>query len=191
MNPYIRWLEMNFAIEDEGGSLAVSVYGDEGRACGIGRLFGALILGVQADRDMVDIVVACDDCDGDLREATFGLEREGALVNDDGSGRDVFYIHSLELNEELIGCDGVVVLLDRFPRIVFQLTNVTPQVLCYLAADDGYYESRDAETGSDSRAADARLMELLADCDYVSSGSGKLLYRVVDDAPTMPRSRVR
>lgn len=180
-DPYIRWLSMNFAIEDEGGSLSVSIYGEAEKASRLGRLDGALILGAQADRELVDIVTACDDCSADLGEAAFRLKKEDVLCDEVGFGRDVLYVHELELDDSLSD-DDVAYLVDELPRIVFQLFNVMPQVVCYLRAGDGYYESCDAKTDGDSRARDEWLTGLLCDSGYRVDESGSLLYQVADGA---------
>ena len=43
-DPYIRWLSIDFALENEAGSSSVFIYGEAEKADDAARLFGALIL---------------------------------------------------------------------------------------------------------------------------------------------------
>lgn len=54
-DPYIRWLSIDFALENEAGSSSVFIYGEAEKADDAARLFGALILGEQALRDGEDL----------------------------------------------------------------------------------------------------------------------------------------
>lgn len=68
-DPYIRWLSIDFALENEAGSSSVFIYGEAEKADDAACLFGALILREQALRDGEDLKDICDACNCDLYEA--------------------------------------------------------------------------------------------------------------------------
>ena len=139
-DPYIRWLSIDFAVEDDNGSALLNVYDEKIKSTKVGRMFGALVLAGQAYFDDVDIVSACDECDNELAEAIFDLQREGVLERPLDPDRNTLYIHSLEFSSEVIDSSQCVCLIDEIPAIVFQYANVQPDLVCSLAdCSDEYY----------------------------------------------------
>lgn len=186
-DPYIKWLSIDFAIENERGSSDVSVYGKIKKAEDAANLFGALILGTQASEDGKDLIVLCDDCDGDLYEAAEELRSEGLLEDLDGIGRNILYIHSLELSSDLIDASNLRQFFNLIPRYVFQYTNVVPQIICFqIASVEGYYEEAASQTHYDPRSVDERSPQLFIENGYATSESGILLYKIIgDDMPSI------
>lgn len=181
-DPYVKWLTIDFAIESEASTANVSTYGNETKADNIARLFGALILGAQASQDGKDFIEICDDCDGDLYEAAEELASEDLLEGHDGAGRNVLYIHSLELSGELIEACSLRQFFGLIPRYVFQYTNVMPEIVCYqIASVEGYYEEASSKTSYDPRSMDKTSPQLFLENGYSTSESGMLLYRMVDN----------
>lgn len=153
VDPYIKWLKIDFALECEDGENPVSVCGGKERVNPIGSLFGALILGTQSFRDGWDFVSLCDECSGDLCVMATDLENEGLLENFHGECNNVFYIYTLELSQGLIDASNLREFFDRLPRLIFQYTGVMPQLCCNLVADvDDFYEKMKKKTEYDSRS---------------------------------------
>lgn len=181
-NPYIRWLSIDFALENEAGSSSVSIYGETEKADDAARLFGALILGEQALRDGEDLKEICDDCSCDLYQAIEELDCEGLLESPDVLECNILYIHSLELSSTLIDASNLCRFFDRIPWYVFQYTNVMPQIVCYqIASVEGYYEEAASKTSYDRRSADETSPQLFANNGYTSSQSSLLLYRITSN----------
>lgn len=181
-DPYIRWLSIEFALEDDEGSRDVSVYGETEKASNAARLSGALILGEQATIDEQDLIRLCDDCSGDLYEMAEELDREGLLEDFDGMGYNILYVHSLELSSELIDASNLIQFFTLVPRYVFQYTNVMPQIICYqVASVEGYYEEAASQTHYDPRSVDKTSPQLFIKNGFTTSESGILLYRIVND----------
>lgn len=184
IEPYIKWLAIDLALESKESVTNVKVYGDAQPATVIGRLFGALILGTQASRDGLDFVMLCDDTDADLFVAANNLEQEGLLEDINGECPNVFYIHSFELSRNTIESSNIVQLFDLIPRVVFQCTNVLPQICCNtIATIDGYYEEAAKKTRFDPRSVNKFSIELFKKCGYMESYLGELLYTTYDDMP--------
>lgn len=180
-DPYIKWLKINFAIEDEKGSLSVDLYGEKEKATSIGRLFGALILGQQAYADGKNIFLACDDCDGDLLTLVAELSQEGLFDEALGDCPNVLYIHNLELASEIIDAQNMRQFFDRIPDFIFQHTNVKPELVAYVIAGvDGFYESQAQKTSFDSRSVDGYSPLIFTENGYTLSESGNLLYYEVN-----------
>lgn len=176
-DPYIKWLKIDFAMEDAEGSLSIDIYGEKERATPIGSLFGALILGQQAYADGEDIFLACDDCDGDLLALMTELSQEGLIDESLGCCPNVLYIHSLELASEILDAQNIRQFFNRIPDFVFQYTNVKPELVTYIIAGvDGFYEKQAEKTSFDSRSVDGYSPLIFTENGYYLSDSGNLLY---------------
>lgn len=181
-DPYIKWLSIDFALENEVGFADVFVYGEKEKADHAARLFGALILGTQALEDGRNFIKLCDDCDGDLYEMAEELESEDLLEDLDGIGRNVLYIDTLELSSELIDASNLRQFFDLIPRYVFQYTNIMPQIICYqISSIEGYYEKAALETRFDPRSVNETSPQLFIENGYTASESGILLYKIVGE----------
>lgn len=186
-DPYIRWLSIDFALENEAGSSSVFIYGEAEKADDAARLFGALILGEQALRDGEDLKDICDACNCDLYEAIEELDCEGLLESPDVLECNILYIHSLELSSTLMDASNLHRFFDRIPWYVFQYTNVMPQIVYYqIASVEGYYEEAASKTSYDRRSVDETSPQLFANNGYTSSESGILLYKIVDNGTLLP-----
>ncbi len=180
-DPYIKWLKIDFAIEDAEGSLSVDVYGEKEQATPIGSLFGALILGQQAYADREDIFLACNDCDEDLLTVMTELSQEGLINESLGGYQNILYIHNLELASEILDAQNIRQFFDRIPDFVFQHTNVRPEIVAYIIASvDGFYEKQAEKTSFDSRSVDGYSPLMFTENGYILSNSGNLLYREVN-----------
>lgn len=177
MDPYIKWLKINFALEVEEGGKTVHVYDEEENALPFGCLSGALILGRQASDDGHDINMLCDDCDGDLVATITELEREGVIEKNTAYCPDILYIHNLELSSELLEARNIRQFFEMIPDMVFQYTNVKPEITTYLIAGiEGFYEEQACSTSYDPRSVDGFSPLIFSENGYTLGKSGNLLY---------------
>lgn len=153
------------------------VYGEKVKVLPLGRLFGALILGRQAYHDEQDLFLACDDCNVDLAATVCELDKEGLLESIDGGYPDILYIHNMELSSDIIDAPNVAKFFECLPRIVFQYTNIYPEVIAYaIASADGFYDSQAQTTDFDKRSVDGYSPLLYTENGFRLSESGNLLF---------------
>lgn len=180
--PYIRELEISFALESENGEQQIVLYGEKQRAEPAGVLSGTLVLGRQAFLDGEALMTLCDDYSADLCVVATELEKAEALNDFFGICCDIFSIHSLELSQELVDAANLRDFFDRIPRFVLQNVGVLPQICCNLIADvEGYYERQEEQTNYDPRSTGKESIRIFAENGYQLTKSGKLLIRAYDE----------
>lgn len=183
MDPYIKWLRIDFALEDECGKRVVSIYDEKENATPLGSLFGALILGQQASADEQDLFTLCDNCNGDLLVVASELKSEGIIEDGDALCPNILYIDNLELSGEMLASHNIKEFFEMIPDLVFQYSNIKPDVVVYLiASTEGYYDYQACNTEFDPRSVDGFSPLIYSENGYTLSKSGNLLYGIVGNA---------
>ena len=186
MDSYIVHLKVNYYLKDDTSAFKVSVYEEEENVAKIGILQGSLILGQQMFDDGADFWECCDSCSGDLEAVASDVLAAGLLMSEKGRYRNILYIDSIQLSSKVIEGEGIRIVFDTIPQVIFEEYHVKPDLLCYLiATSNGYYEREEERAELDPRSVDkgSPLLYIENGFSMVSGkgGLGKTLYRITED----------